>query len=250
MIYVKRKSQQEIVEMFLKHQQKDKYYHPLDFVREYGYKNSTSILKALRNNGVTFEPNDKNKLEHRSYNLEVINGNLLGDGYIYYKTKEKHYPVFAVDYKYKKYCQYIKSCNPFLTGKIRHRDRSSSRYKSKVEHYICESRASSVLKDLHNKWYPKGIKIVPRDLVITPTTLLIWFLDDGYRSSACSGLSIATDGFSTKDVYFLKYLLESTYNFNITVTQERRLYIKAESSKDFLDIIGECPVKCYEHKWN
>jgi hypothetical protein len=33
--------------------------------------------------------------------------------------------------------------------------------------------------ELRKKWYPNGIKIVPKDIVLTPQSIAIWYFDDG-----------------------------------------------------------------------
>ena len=248
-----KRNKREVVDLFIQRQRIDKYYSPRELSKELGYKNASRVYRALKTFDIPYTPNDKNKLLHRSFNQKVMIGNLLGDGFIYYSTKQSNYPVFSVEYKHKEYCEYIQRVNPFLNGQqVKYRERFDDRYIfGKIEQYKCTSLSSSVLKDLHDKWYIEGIKEVPEDIVLSPQTMLIWFMDDGFKSSG--GLSLATDGFSLQSNEILKACLEDyglQVNFHKASNRGNvRLYITAKSSKDFLNIIGPCPVACYQYKW-
>lgn len=249
-----KRSKKEIVDIFLHRQQNDIYYHPITFAKEFNYKNASSIYKALREFNVKYLPYDKNRETHKSFSMDVMNGNLLGDGFLYYSTKNSSNPVFSVEYKHKEYCEYINTVNPFLNGQgIKYRVRKDERILAgETEVYKSTSLSSSVLKELYSKWYPNGKKIVPQDLELTPQLLLIWFLDDGYTATH-GGINIATDGFSLEDNIYLQQQfkkLNIDVNFHIASSRENiRLYIPKSNVQTFYNIIGPCPVNCYQYKW-
>jgi hypothetical protein len=54
-----------------------------------------------------------------------------------------------------------------------------------------------------DRWYSGGVKVVPRDLSITPVVLLHWFCGDGRGGDRKGTLGFCTDGFSVEDVDFL-----------------------------------------------
>jgi hypothetical protein len=254
MIKQTRRSKQEVVELFLHRQKNDKYYHPKHFIKEFNYKNTSTVYSILKEFQIEFLPFDKNRDTHQSFSLDVLNGNMLGDGFIYFSSLKHHNPVFCVEYKHKEYCKYINSVNPFLTGQsIKYRKRYSDRYEhGYVECFKSTSLSSTVLKELHSKWYVNGIKTVPKDLELTPQSLLIWFLDDGYTSTT-GGLYLATDGFSLEDNEFLQQqlsLLSVNVNFHIASSKKNvRLYIPKSYVETFYQLIGPCPVNCYRYKW-
>ncbi|GAJ16965.1 unnamed protein product, partial [marine sediment metagenome] len=37
--------------------------------------------------------------------------------------------------------------------------------------------------------------------------------------------------------------------FQCTRESDNKIHISTKSTKDFLNYIGPCPVKCYEYKW-
>lgn len=250
-------SKLKIKEMFLEEQRKDKYANPNNLYKKFGYTNASTLNAVLREFQIKYKPFNKNTVIHNEYDKQVLEGNLLGDGFIYFTSKRANYPIFSVEYKYEEYCKYIQQNNPFLNNrKINYRKRVSDRYNNGfVEQYNCKSLSSGILLDEYQRWYSTGVKIVPRDLQLTPLSMLIWYLDDGFTASACKGIYIATDGFSLDDNY---YLQEQLNKFNIKTNFHKassknnvRLYIPAKNgnAKDFLNIIGPCPVKCYQYKW-
>lgn len=249
-----KKSKKEVVELFLHNQQNDKYYHPKTFAEEFGYKNASSIYQALTEFNVSYLPFDKNRKLHKSFPLDVINGNLLGDGFIYFSSKSHINPVFSVEYRHEEYCKYISKVNPFLNGRaIKYRKRLNERYANGyVEQYNCTSLSSSVINELYKKWYPNGIKTIPKDLQFSPQLLLIWFMDDGYTATH-GGLNLATDGFSLEDNMYLQQQfkkLNIDVTFHIASSRKNvRLYIPKSFTKTFYDYIGPCPVNCYQYKW-
>jgi len=55
-------------------------------------------------------------------------------------------------------------------------------------------------------WYPYGVKIVPRNISLTPTTCLVWLMDDGCASS--DRITFSTHTFVKEDVDYLIHLLD------------------------------------------
>lgn len=99
------------------------------------------------------------------------------------------------------------------------------------------------IANYHAKWYPKGIKVVPRDLRLTPLVLLHWYIGDG---SFNNSISLFTNGFTKKDVLFLIKKMDCTVGiktkFNMTKTGPIiKIYKKIEIEKFFkvLDLAGE-----------
>lgn len=251
-----KRSKKEVADLFLEQQKVDKYLDPVEFSTMLGYKSPSRLYRALNFYNISYVSKDRNK-NQRNYNKEALYGNLLGDGFIYYSTKNSNYPVFSVEYKYLEYITYISRINPFLNGqKINSRVRTDDRFKNpEYTIYHCRSLSSSVLKTEHERWYVNSVKTVPKDLIITPLTLLIWYLDDGCLNLN-KGLSLYTYGFSIEDSQFLKEQLETNFNLNCSFhyanyADEKRvcIYIKKSSLSDFFQLIGPCPVNCYQHKW-
>ena len=59
-----------------------------------------------------------------------------------------------------------------------------------------------------------------------------------------------TCGFSISDV---NWLIEQVNSLGFKATKyssRNSIYISTYSTKDFLNYIGKCPIKCYQYKWN
>ncbi len=185
--------------------------------------------------------------------LPFIDGLLLGDASIP-KRKDGIKPRSLTQAcKYEEYLNYIKiklenfgiSCSPLLARWI-----NDARCKNKgYSQIFLQSHRYKTFEKFRERWYDKGIKIVPRDLTITPDLLLQTYLCDGnfYRH-----ITLCLNAFNFEEILFLKKLLEDELKIKPTIKKQKgqfMLVIKKSESHEFLSYIGKCPVKCYEYKW-
>ncbi|MFX0173321.1 MAG: hypothetical protein ACFE9L_15615 [Candidatus Hodarchaeota archaeon] len=70
------------------------------------------------------------------------------------------------------------------------------------------SRNTVQFKEIFEQWYLNGTKFVPKNIQMTPTTVLHWFIGDGYRRE--SKIIFCTHNFTSTDVEFLSNLLNKT----------------------------------------
>lgn len=109
------------------------------------------------------------------------------------------------------------------------------------------------LLPIHKKWYPKGKKIVPKDIVLTPLTLRQWYIGDGClikSKNANPRIRLYTNCFSIKDVEWLRGQLKML-GFKTTRRKiNNEISISTYSTKNFIESLGKCPVKCYQYKFD
>ena len=182
--------------------------------------------------------------------MNKLNGHLLGDASIFYVDNRKRKPVFALVSKHKEYLQWIVEQSSWLNHRpIWIREQFDTRTNKLYTTYWLRSRSSSLLKDLHEKWYPNGTKRIPKDLILTKETLIRWFLDDGcYHSKA---MFFSTDCFSRIEIDFLMHLLLEL-GFNSTANKNGdglRICFNRQTTKEFFTYVGSCPVACFNYKW-
>ena len=133
---------------------------------------------------------------------EVVTGSLLGDGSIPARQALLQMTHCRAQEEYVRLkAGALRELRPVI------RDGSSRATKGGREQLTtqCRTRASRALRLFRNRFYPDGTKHVPGDLRLTPRSLAIWFLDDGYTktksdSSALSELAahaFAGDGIGT-----------------------------------------------------
>lgn len=182
--------------------------------------------------------------------LEWINGELLGDGCL--QSYSRYSASFFYSSKYLEYVQYVsntlKSFGITQCGKIRKYYLKDRKY----YFYQYNSHCYEELLSIRKKWYSNKRKIVPRDIELSILTCRQWYIGDGClsHSSTSPNITIGTCGFPITDVIWLK---DELNKLGFKVTREpsvNQIHISVYSTKDFLNYIGTCPVKCYEYKWN
>ncbi len=130
------------------------------------------------------------------------------------------------------------------------------------------------LNHIHKRWYPKEnefIKLVPRDFVLTPISLLHWFMDDGCsfrrkrehkkinfkHNNNQILITLCSESFSREDNLFLSQQLSDLFNLDARVRPYTgnnngsgyRISIPQSQAQHFFEVIGDCPVPSLQYKW-
>ena len=97
--------------------------------------------------------------------------------------------------------------------------------------------STNELRQERQIWYPVKNKIVPRNIVLTPLALAIWYLDDGSVYVTSYTISLHTESFVEEDVVFLSDLLAREFSLHfglVTIKSKtgRRLYFLRMNGKD------------------
>jgi len=182
--------------------------------------------------------------------IEWINGELLGDGCL--QSRSPWSARFTYSSKHKEYIEYIRDTLKYFgikqagkIYKIYHKERNYYDYRY-------ESRCYIELLSIRKQWYPKGKKIVPKDIKLTPITCRQWYIGDGYliyQKKHKTRIRLATCGFLISNV---NYLIRKLKELDFKIARQPHsniIGISSYSTKNFLDYIGRCPVKCYQYKW-
>ena len=110
--------------------------------------------------------------------------------------------------------------------------------------------------NIFDKFYCNKIKVIPRDINITPITLKHHYIGDGTHNRKNKIIYIYTYGFTKEDVeYLVQQYNKLGIKFNIYKSRkyndDRGYYLSVPKKyyNKFFDIIGECPVDCYKYKW-
>ena len=96
---------------------------------------------------------------------------------------------------------------------------------------------------IHKMFYKNGKKVVPLNIYeyLTPLALAVWIMDDGGRAN--SGLRIASNSFTIKEVELLNDVLNSKYCQEtsiqkIGINSQYSIYIKKNSINNLKNIVG------------
>lgn len=208
-----------------------------------------NILARSRGEGLHIRRANHCDLSKRA--IEWINGELLGDGSLC--SHSPYSAKFAYASKYHEYAKYIsdtlKSFGIEQAGKIIKQYHSERDYFS--YHYY--SLRYVELLSICKHWYPEGKKIVPKDIKLTPITLRQLFIGDGSlinQKDRRRFIRLSTNGFTISDVEWLVKQLNELGFRAVRQPSKNVIRIPSYSTKDFLNYIGNCPVSCYQYKWN
>jgi hypothetical protein len=212
-----------------------------------------SWKNALKNAGlgtgiITGRPSDP-KINITDRALEVIIGELLGDGCLVLTGSHKSNACFShstanIYYGQYLYNKLIRDNVPLLKKEyLPPRNNGKPQFRTRTV-------TNQYWTSLYHKWYKSNTKIVPYDIKLTKEVCLHWFLGDGYFEQGT--IKISTCGFNKEEVLMLSNLLSKEgFKSNINKRSGGFYIIRFSrcSYRDFLYWIGDCPVIGYEHRW-
>jgi len=149
------------------------------------------------------------------YQLSIIIGSVLGDGYIRKiagrrdSFLEINHSIKAKEYVDWKYSALKNICVSPPKKRIIDETRTAYRFYTKQHHELSE---------LQESFYKNGKKKIPSSLVLNPLILAVWFMDDGSKSRKYD-VYLNTQQFSVTDQKKLLYKL-------------RKLGLRARLNKD------------------
>lgn len=154
--------------------------------------------------------------------LEIVDGLMLGDGSI---LKDG---ILRLEQTLKRGA-WVRHVAGLLLGirvSCRTSDRDPSEGISQIKGRLIPRNGSTILwsltyqelKDQRLRWYPEGKKIIPRDVVLTPLSVALWFCGDGTGDRSTGTLSFCTNGFTRPDVEFLGARLGDVIGIHTTTT--------------------------------
>lgn len=185
---------------------------------------------------------------------EFWDGFLLGDGGLSFDRRSKSKTARAsCGLEHKEFCEYL--IKPF--------DGSVKKYK---DHHMKQgfrfegrTKYSKEIYAQYLRWYPersdgKRLKQVPDNVVISPTSVMMWYLGDGSvvhpQDDSRVMLRISTDGFKREGVELLVDKLNKI-GIKCHRNNENRVQIKARGIPAFFQYIGRIsPVSCYDYKFD
>lgn len=199
----------------------------------------------------------RNRLDISPHLMQMLEGELLGDGCIV--PAGRRTAVYGHGTKHRDYVVWLAeefaSEGLLQAGRIRRVVNFPGEEHSSVT-YVYRSRSYASLMDLRRRFYPKGKKIVPGDLVLTPVVVRQWYIGDGSIHGPPKQRASITLYTCAFDETSTKRLIESFANlgFETTLQPSRNaIHISAHSTEDFLEYIGPCPgsiAGVYGYKWN
>jgi DNA-binding CsgD family transcriptional regulator len=205
--------------------------------------------------------NQSNIVKLTQYQTEILNGAMLGDGSLII-SKNGRNPQFTYNSKSKQHVKYVTQEFMQYSYKegIKYYEKYDNRTKKTYNSYSFRSISDKGFLEIYNKWYKNGVKHLPKDLILTPTICLIWYIGDGgiINNQKHNGqyIKLSTHCFSKKEqekilIPQLKQFNAKLYKVGISKNNiaQYAIYIPKKSMQNFLNYIGKCPFKDYKYKW-
>jgi len=166
---------------------------------------------------------------------QILIGTMLGDGHI---SKASSYLSFSHSNKQSDYLEFKKEVIEFgfYTDDVVVKLNNKTYYAKKAR-----TKASRALAFFRKEFYPNGIKIVPKNLILTPISLAFWFMDDGYtkHKNSCCLSEIAAHSFTDDDRLFLVEQLKKLGLDSYQRSKSRgRILFDKENSRKLSEMIS------------
>lgn len=185
---------------------------------------------------------------------QVLNGALLGDG-----SLVLHRDGANANFQYlSKSLQHVEFVGRYFkeywSGEgIKHTSFLDSRINKEYERYYVKTYTNISFTNEYIKWYKNRIKHVPKDLILTPLTCLIWYIGDGgiCHMERTENIKISTHCFSKEDQenILLPQLKQFEPSLMSAGNNQYFIYIPHRKELEFLQYIGDCPFDDYAYKW-
>ena len=190
----------------------------------------------------------------RFWDYSVFDGMMLSDGYLEKSVKNAR---FKLSCKHKEFAEiFQKRSGSFPWGSFTEYKYFDKRTNKTYATWKLNSKADERFTKEHERWYPKGKKIVPKDIVLDKTTLIWWYLGDGslYRKKSRPNyrrVVLSTQGFEQSDIDFLLNKLTALIGNESVHLERKEIVIGGNSLCNFIKIIGtQSPVSCYQYKFD
>lgn len=184
---------------------------------------------------------------------EILVGKLLGDGHLELNGK---YPRLKIDqtqgqkeyvfWLYKKFSLLV--CKkPYL---MKFFDKRVNKF---YYHWRFATKSLPVFKIWQTLFYKERIKVIPKNIfkLLTPLSLAVWYMDDGYRRRDCNGIYLCTSAYKISEHKLLQKCLKEKFSLETNLhyaAGQVRIYIPARCSRNFCKIVEKYIIPSFSYK--
>ena len=181
---------------------------------------------------------------------EVLVGNLLGDGGIYYRNQNSRRHAFQFGQGSRAHEEYVDHVYRIFEGWVRRPPHTRTRNFVLKTGELGTSREFVTISHPIFDWYAqafyrngkKGLPLQIEDW-ITPRTVAYWYMDDGsIKSKDSKGLIFNTQGFTKEEVEKLASLLESKLGLAAWPRSQGQegwqIYVSGKSFARFMEVVA------------
>jgi len=210
---------------------------------------SVSVSRAMSNL-------DLDKIYVNENIIEWIDGFNLGDGYINWDkrgglTKGARFVIGSITKSWSQYA--MSGLNIYSPSELKQYGRVRKRTPNLS--WVSQTCTHPDIQYQADRWYPNGKKKVPKDVRITPTSIMLWYLGDGSivvdNKTNAVWAQFATCSFDREDIHnILRFKLE---NLGIRTRYNKGkndIIIPSNAISKFFNLIGrKSPVPEYQYKF-
>lgn len=180
---------------------------------------------------------------------QVIDGCLLGDGsLIMHKNGKNAYFQYLSSVKEHVeivYNHFITHCN----SNVKHRYIYDKRTNKTYSQFYFRTRSLPEFTEQYTRWYSNKKKVIPENIIINNVSILYWYLGDGELESKNGYIKFHTNSFRKEECVILCQLLGFESKLQKKKENVYLITVPHRQVSIFLNFIGSCPVKLYQHKW-
>jgi hypothetical protein len=184
--------------------------------------------------------------------LEIIYGELLGDGCLFLPKKIKNAKF--------QHCSIHKNYETYLKNKLNFLKKCKIykyKHKGKAASYHITSLTSPTFTKLYNQWYLNRIKHVLINIKLTPIIIKHWYLGDGHLCKKNKIITLCTHCFLKKEQKKILLPQLNKLGFEAKLYKRKQkngkiqwyIRIPHRNVYKFIKYIGPCPIKCFKYKW-
>ena len=186
----------------------------------------------------------------------ILFGMILGDGYLQKTGKNNARLRLEHGAKQKDYLFWkVKNLQKIFQGKPKYLERIHPIAKKKYCYWRHQSQSTPYLGKLRKIFYPEGIKIIPEKLenYLTPLTLAVWYMDDGYYylRDRCSYLYLGN--VSQKEAEITARVLSHKFNIITRIKQKKKgyaIYFSPKETEKLKDLIKGYIIPNFNYKFS
>jgi len=190
---------------------------------------------------------------NNSFNTNYLDGLLLGDGCLWIRSSCR-----CVTPRYTQGCikkVWVDTISKFFSnaGIINSVHATFNNRVSRGNEKILWNINTRVYQEFfsfYNRWYPDGIKVVPKDINLNSQLLANWYMGDGcFTHKKYGTIVLSTQGFIREDVIYLSDLVNEYLDINSRVSKRNEIYIHDTNSVEkFLNSVILYVLPCFEYK--
>lgn len=161
---------------------------------------------------------------------ELIVGKLLGDGSLEDRGNANSRLQIRHSIQQR---EYVDWCYEQL------KEFSCSNPKKHKESYYFRTKSLPIFSHLRKIWYKNKRKILPTNLKLSPFSLAIWYMDDGYYDRVRKSVWLCTHCFNEQELDFLQNLFQEMKikTGKIKDRTHFKLRVLLEDTESFIQII-------------